>query len=1226
MIAKRFGLPALSTLLPASLFLVSGWQAAPKEAQEQPAAAPAVVREGCVSCHGQTDAASAHESPAVHVTCTACHGGNASVSIAAGIAAGSSEYEKAKRTAHVLPKDASLWKTSANPERSNTALNRESPEFVRFVNPGDLRVAKEACGTEKCHPRTVDDVSTSMMRHGAMLWSAALYNNGGLPVKNALFGEFYTEDGRPATARARPAPTREETRTRGVLPYLLPLARWEITQPGNVLRVFERGGSPVPEIGNPGSAEEQAGRPDAKLSSRGYGTLLATDPVFLGLQKTRLLDPTLNFLGTNDHPGDYRSSGCTSCHMIYANDRDPVHSGSYAQFGHLGQTATADPTIPKGERGHPIRHVFTRAIPSAQCMVCHVHPGTNVVNAYYGTMWWDNETDGRLLYPQKSLNRSTSEVDEIQRRNPEGSAVRGLWGDREFLEKAASLNPKLQHSQFADFNGHGWIFRNVYWHDEKGSLLDSEGKAVPFQDPKKFEKALHLKDIHLEKGMHCVDCHFSGDSHGDGKLYTETRAAAKIRCIDCHGDYGKVATLTLSDGTDLSGLSTPFGPRFAKRRGKVIQQSAMDPEVKWEVVQTLDTITPGNPRYNERSRIAKTMRTDGTTWGDVPDNLSGLAHANKKVSCQSCHTAWVTSCFGCHLPMTANKKKPALHNEGANSRNWTSYNFQTLRDDVFMLGHDSTVHGNDVTTIRSSCAVLVDSQNQNREWTYTQQQTVSAEGFAGTAFSPFYGHTIRGGKQTKFCADCHVSASDDNNAKMAQLLMLGTNFYDFVGRLAWVAEGPAGFSAVTVTERDQPQAVLGSSLHEIAYPEKHKAFAQGERKLPLAYHHRGKDIRSIQLRGEYVYTASGSDGLVVYDVANVDNKGFSQRIQSAPVSPLGQRLYVRSKDATAVASPSTMAIDPTRPQRPENEEQKIHPMYGYLYVTDRVEGLILVPAATLLDGDPTNNFLKRETTFNPEGKLSGASHITIAGTYAYVSTPKGLVVVSLADLPKRLTIAAEIGQPYLVRPGAVAMQFRYAFVCDAEGVKVLDVTDLAKPTPVGTKIGIKEANAVVPVRTYLYVASGSLGLSIFDIQNPAKPSLLEVFNAAGTLNDARDVEVGMTNNSLFAYVADGRNGLKVVELLSPERTPGIYGFSPRPSPRLIASYRTRGPAIAVSSGLDRDRAVDESGNQLAVFGRRGARPFTQSEMFRMYRRDGKVWKVSNGAPGKPIAFRAPQQR
>ncbi len=230
--------------------------------------------------------------------------------------------------------------------------------------------------------------------------------------------------------------------------------------------------------------------------------------------------------------------------------------------------------------------------------------------------------------------------------------------------------------------------------------------------------------------------------------------------------------------------------------------------------------------------------------------------------------------------------------------------------------------------------------------------------------------------------------------------MLGTGFYNFIGRFAYVAEGSRGFSAMAVTERDQPQAVFGSSLHAIAYPERFERFAKGGRKLREVYTHRGHDIRSLQLRGEYLYAASGSAGLVVYDVANVDNKGFSQRIQTAPVSPLGQRFYVKSKDAMAVASPSTMAIDPTRPQRPENEEPKIHPLYGYLYVADRQEGLIVVPAATLLDGDPTNNFLERAATYNPDGKLTGAEGITIIGTYAYVSTDHGLVVVSLAERPE----------------------------------------------------------------------------------------------------------------------------------------------------------------------------------------------------------------------------------
>ena len=1186
--------------------------------QEPPAppAASAVPVSGCVSCHLQTDSASAHESTAVRIGCTDCHGGNGSISVADGTAAGSSEYRKAQKNAHVQPRHSGWWPTSGNPVRSAAIWEKESREFVRFVNPGDLRVAAESCGTEKCHPKQVRDVSNSMMRHGGMLWGSALYNNGAYPLKNTAFGEFYMPDGSAAMAFTRPAPTEEQTRKQGILPWLMPLPRWEITQPGNVLRVFEAGGLPVPETGNPFSGEEEAGRPDDKLSSRGFGTLLRTDPVFLGLQKTRLLDPTLNFLGTNDHPGDFRSSGCTACHMIYANDRNPVHSGPYATFGHNGQTATVDPTISKEERGHPIKHVLTLQIPSSQCIVCHVHPGTNVVNAYYGTMWWDNETDGKVMYPEKSLDRSAAELDEIQRSNPEGSALRGLWGDPRFLEQVASLNPKLQHTQFADFNGHGWVFRNVYWHDDKGSYLDADGKPIAFDDPQKFEKAVHMKDIHLEKGMHCVDCHFSGDSHGDGKLYGETRAAAKIRCVDCHGAYDKPATLSLLDGTDLTKLNTAFGPVFQKRRGKILQQSAVDANLKWEVVQTVDTITPGNEHYSERSRLAKTVQSDGTTWGSVAD-MGKLAHANNKVSCQTCHTAWVTSCFGCHLPQTANRKKPNLHYEGSESRNYIQYNFQTLRDDVFMLGRDSTVHGNDVTTIRSSCAVLVDSQNANREWIYAQQQTISAEGFAGTAFAPFYSHAIRGGKQTKFCTDCHLSRNNDNNAKIGQLLMLGTNFYNFIGRFAWVAEGKGGLEAVAVTERDQPQAVIGSSLHALAYPERHQGFVAKGRKLSEFHHHRGKDIRSIQQRGEYVYTASGSDGLVIYDIANLDNKGFSQRIQTAPVSPLGQRFYVRSADATSVAAPSTLALDPTRPQNPVNEEQKIHPMYGYVYFTDRKEGLIVVPAATLLDGDPTNNFLERAATYNPDGKLTGAENLTIVGTYAYVSTDHGLVVVSLQNVPKRFSIVAEIGEPELRKPRHVAVQFRYAFVCDEEGVKVLDVTTPESPRATGTTVRVPQANAVYLARTYAYVAAGSQGLVILDIQDPERPKLDQVFNAGGALNDTRDVKLGMTNNSLFAYVADGKNGLRVLELLSPEMTPGIYGFSPRPTPKLIATRPTWGPALAISKGLDRDRAVDESGNQLAVFGRRGSRPFTQSEMYRMFLRGEKVWTVSDDFPGPP---------
>jgi hypothetical protein len=90
-------------------------------------------------------------------------------------------------------------------------------------------------------------------------------------------------------------------------------------------------------------------------------------------------------------------------------------------------------------------------------------------------------------------------------------------------------------------------------------------------------------------------------------------------------------------------------------------------------------------------------------------------------------------------------------------------------------------------------------------------------------------------------------------------------------------------------------------------------------------------------------------------------------------------------------------------------------------------------------------------------------------------------------------------------------------------------------------------------------------------------------------------------------------------LTSPETMPQYAGFSPRPNPQLIAMFKTKGEALAVSKGLDRDRAVDESGNQISVFGRRGARPFTFDEMIRMLRtHDGKgEWFRVTDLPSTP---------
>ncbi|HUB26563.1 MAG TPA: hypothetical protein VL992_14150 [Tepidisphaeraceae bacterium] len=1304
----------------------------------------------------------------VLISCVDCHGGNG--------------LEKDKDKAHVQPNPQTRWiwedkdgKLGGPPKLPVVLTLQENPDYIRFVNPGDLRASWVTCYA--CHADAVEKNATSIMASGPMLWEAALYNNGSINRKNAIYGEFYMTDGTAARVVAPIPPTAEQTRTKGWLPFLGPLPRWEVSQTGNSLRVFERGGEERPVIGIPNPKEED-GHPDVKLSIRGPGTQLRTDPVLIGLQKTRLLDPTLNLVGTNDHPGDYRGSGCTACHCVYANDRSPVHSGVWAHYGNQGFTASTDISLSeeKAQSGHPILHYFVQQIPVSTCIVCHIHPGTNVLNEYTGYMWWDNETDGRAMYPKLQRNVTAEDEAIAYAHNPEGANVRGLWSDMsqfadtpaekakfaneqdqfgnpvegDFLQSLYTMNdnPELEHTRFADFHGHGWVFRAVYKKDRHGNLLDADGNIIPevtradlnyaaeytatigsnglVKDTYPDGKPVHLKDIHLEMGMQCADCHFENDSHGNGHLYGATRDAVGEDCVDCHGTVDKPAMILtyLNEGVsiddaqssvaskqralenvqkrlktaiaakrpaaqintlkrqvanaqrgltrakaDYARISNEYnhiwsgtgaaGPpnqydlqHFEVDDGKLYQLSTgwqADPARadqlhmprKWLVVQTGDVLVkssdwakgPGARAYHtsdgvntthlDRALYAHTVRQD-LSWGTLPkpNDKIGLAHENSNVSCYACHTSWNTSCFGCHLPQRADQRKDMLHYEGEETRNYTNYNYQTLRDDMYMLGRDATTRGNKIVPVRSACAVMVSSQDALRRWIYVQQQTVSAQGYAGTAFSPYYPHTVRAA-ETRECSDCHLHKDADghvdNNAVMAQLLMQGVNAYNFIGRFCWVGCGDDGLHAIAVTTRDEPQAVFGSRLQEEAYPSDYARHVANGLNLTESYEHPG-NVRDVQMRGEYCYAACGKDGFIAYDIAAIDDKDFAERITLAPVSPFGQRFYIHSQDATCICSPSTLALNPAKQMRPENEERPISLFYAFLYLTDSKEGLIVIGnpldspngpgVSTLLDGDPQNNFLERAVTYNPGGILAGARHCDMYGTYAYICCDAGIVVVDLADPlhPRVVNTITDVDHAKKIQ-----FQFRYGFAVDAGGMKVYDVTDPTRPQRVqGADLSFEDARDIYLCRTYAYVADGKDGLAIVDIEKPEAPRIDQIFNRDPATNimltDTNAVKIGMTNASLYAYVADGVNGLKVLQLTSSDdrdADPGhtswqFLGFSPHPHPRLIAMFRTPGPALCISKGLDRDRAVDESGNQLSVFGRRGARPMDLQEQRMMY--------------------------
>ncbi|MEO7941017.1 MAG: hypothetical protein ABIR55_20535, partial [Burkholderiaceae bacterium] len=380
----------------------------------------------------------------------------------------------------------------------------------------------------------------------------------------------------------------------------------------------------------------------------------------------------------------------------------------------------------------------------------------------------------------------------------------------------------------------------------------------------------------------------------------------------------------------------------------------------------------------------------------------------------------------------------------------------------------------------------------------------------------------------------------------------------------------------------------------------------------------------VQARGEYLYVAEGAGGMRVYDVASIANKGVSQPIISAPFSPLGQDTHIASSNATCVALPTNQSIAPTRNvgdlMRVTNQEQAFHPIYHYAFVTDSREGLIVIDVDTLADGEPRNNFLKRAVTWNGDGDrkgvLDGARHITVGGNFLYITTRVGLTVVDV-DNPLKPRWVATVP---LRDARASALQFRYLWVTTADGLEVIDVTSPLNPQRVaGAVVPLRDARKVYVARTYAYVAAGADGLVVVDVERPTQPRietrLQQGETAATSLIDSQDVIVGSTNASLFAYVADGAGGLKVVQLTAPDTQPKFYGFSPAPKPQVIAWRDTHSPALSLSKGLDRDRAVDETGGQIAVFGRIGSRPLSLPEMQKLYlRQDGTVWTVTD-TPG-----------
>ncbi len=278
------------------------------------------------------------------------------------------------------------------------------------------------------------------------------------------------------------------------------------------------------------------------------------------------------------------------------------------------------------------------------------------------------------------------------------------------------------------------------------------------------------------------------------------------------------------------------------------------------------------------------------------------------------------------------------------------------------------------------------------------------------------------------------------------------------------------------------------------------------------------DALSVYVSGAYAYVAVGDKGLQVIDIA-------------APADP---------KIVATVNTPGYA--------------WHVHVSGNYAYVADGSKGLLVIDIST-----PDS-----PTIAGAGDTLGYASDVYVSGSYAYVAAgDRGLQVIDITtpNSPTRVAgILDDVGHSttdvyvegaiaYAITFGSSTRSSRYAKVTgpntphEYHSVWLIDISDPLNPTKSNSFSSSK--NSVSPIddvyvtdnyfyiTSYYYDEATGLNYGLFEV---IKVSDLTTTGTALTPGYARGIYVA----GKYAYVADGDEGLQVLDIGNPER-PTIVG-------------------------------------------------------------------------------------
>jgi hypothetical protein len=297
-------------------------------------------------------------------------------------------------------------------------------------------------------------------------------------------------------------------------------------------------------------------------------------------------------------------------------------------------------------------------------------------------------------------------------------------------------------------NYEGWSETLLTEQDIKGRV---EGKVnfKVLMDGRVFEK--QKADVHYERGLECIDCHIAQGVMGDGNLYEHQEDQVKIQCIDCHSNQDNTISYDELDYESRKIVDL----RKTHRRNENYLTTEKN---KLPILNTY--VTSLNKKY-----LLTKIKNDSLQL-KPPAFVCTEGKEHKRLSCNSCHTEWVSYCVGCH---TEYDPKLAGYDLLENKEIVGSW-FETSSDfyvDYPALGIRKEKSGKEIIdTFMPGMIINIDKmQNKNDKKIFNR------------LFAPTFSHTIN--KKGRNCESCH-------NNSLALGYGSGKLIYDKKGKWSFI--------------------------------------------------------------------------------------------------------------------------------------------------------------------------------------------------------------------------------------------------------------------------------------------------------------------------------------------------------------------------------------------------------------------------------------------------------